>query len=101
MSHDREPGDSYKNIAEWVERDGCTYATEPVECVVARLTMKELMETHSAATIKLCGPIPDTERVLWQEALEAVCKEIGDRFNRLTHQAEEYLPRQIRALQRG
>lgn len=74
----------YATVAAWVVRDGDQYAREMVESVVERATMRELMEAHSETTIKLCSPLNDEMRERWEEALKAVCEEIGERFDRLS-----------------
>lgn len=94
----RRDDDPYEDMAAWVWRDGNKHPREPAEDVAARLTMADLMMEHSKATIVLCGPIADNIRERWQEVLAVVCKEIGDRFDSLTRQTEEHLPRQIRSL---
>lgn len=89
----------YATVAAWVIRDGDQYTTEMVESVVERLTMRQLMEAHSEATIKLSSTLNDEMRGRWEEALKAVCEEIGDRFDRLNAQTEHL--QQIQTLQRG
>lgn len=89
-------------LKDWVDADGYFMAVdqevEPLAIVTARLTMAELMAAHSEATIALCGPLRDKARERWQEALSAVCKAIGDRFDMLAKQANENIPHQIRCL---
>jgi hypothetical protein len=81
--------DIYKcdTIKEWVEADGIYAAVdrgvEPAATVASRLSMANLVAAHSEATIALCGPIPDDLRERWLTALDAVCNEIGARFERL------------------
>lgn len=86
----RSVGDPYTSMLEWIERDGNKYAAEPAESVAHRLPMADLMRAHSTATIRLCGPLHNNERELWEEALEAVCQEIGKRFEGLTARVDEH-----------
>ena len=80
-------------LKDWVEADGVYAAVgrevEPLETVIKRLPMADLMAAHSEATMVLCGHLHLTGRFRWEQALAAVCKAIGERFDALAQQVSE------------
>lgn len=69
-------------MAEWVDsHDHPVFVQESAEYVAERFAGAALFRAHAAATIKLCCPLRNHERERWDEALAAVCDELGKRLD--------------------
>jgi hypothetical protein len=70
---------TYAGLNEWVEDK---YPHESATAVAKRYSMADLMREHSVITRWLCAPLSDDVRARWLDALDAVCEEIGARFDK-------------------